>query len=109
MTAQELDKRLQPIKDYLKQNKKVEELLEMLASGSFVAVDFGSGLLCAYMDAISRELGDFSEDTWLDWFVWDNDFGKKKFEAVVGGKGIIVKNTKDLLKVIETWKREPAE
>ena len=105
MTAQELEERLQPIKDHLTQCEEVGKLLEMLASGSFVAVDFGNGLIQAYMDAISRELGDFGNETWLDWFVWENDFGVRGHECTANGKEYIVKNTADLLEVIEAWKQ----
>ena len=105
MTAQELDERLQPIKDYLQQCEEVGKLLEILASGSFVAVDFGNGLIHAYMDAISRELGDFSDETWLDWFIWENDFGVRGHECTVNGKIYTITNTADLLEVIEAWKK----
>ena len=105
MTAKELDERLQPIKDYLQQCKEASKILEIFASGSFVAVDFGSQLLHAYIDAISRELGDTGEDTWLDWFIWENEFGKKKYDAVVDGKTYVVKNTAVLLMVIKAWSK----
>ena len=105
MTAQELDERLQPIKDYRQRCDEANEALQKLAGDSFICVDIGDKLLDAYVAALSRELGDNSKDTWLSWFIWENDFGARGHECTVKGKEYIVKNTADLLEVIEAWKK----
>ena len=105
MTAQELDERLQPIKDYRQRCDEANEALQKWADNSFVCVDIGGKLLDAYVAALSRELGDNSKDTWLSWFIWENDFGVRGHECTVNGEKYTITNTADLLEVIEAWKK----
>jgi hypothetical protein len=46
----------------------------------------------------SKAIGD--DGNWLNWYIDDNYFGKKGFEAGVTGKIKPIKNYKDLLEVI---------
>lgn len=100
MTPKKLDELLEPIKNYLDKCREASKALEIFAPSSFICVDFASDLLNAYINAISREIGDYSKDTWLEWFIWENDFGNKKLSITVAGEEIVIKNTTDLLKAI---------
>lgn len=100
MTPKKLDELLEPIKNYLDKCREASKALEILSPNSFICVDFASDLLNAYINAISREIGDYSNETWLEWFIWENDFGNKNLSVTVAGEEIVIKNTADLLMVI---------
>ena len=105
MTPKKLDELLEPIKNYLDKCREASKALEIFAPSSFICVDFASDLLNAYINAISREIGDYSKETWVEWFIWENDFGARGHECTVKGKVYIIENTADLLEVIEAWKK----
>ena len=53
-----------------------------------------------YVKATSQIIGD--KDNWIDWYIWDNDCGKKGFEAKTHefNKMKKINTTKDLVKLI---------
>ncbi len=61
-------------------------------------------ILGKYTKLVSEKVGD--EQEWLDWFVWENDLGKKCLQVSLydGILSIKVKSIEDLLFVIEKTK-----
>lgn len=58
----------------------------------------------AYVETTSLLVGDASKsDSWLSWYIWDNECGKRKMEATVDGVTYKVTGTKVLAKVIQHW------
>jgi hypothetical protein len=54
----------------------------------------------AYTNAVSLLVGD--EGDWLNWFAWENDFGKKELQVGFSdGHKLAVKAVEDLLFVIK--------
>ena len=37
---------------------------------------------------------------WIDWYIYDNDYGKKSYECTIDSKTIIVTNTTQLAEII---------
>lgn len=62
------------------------------------AVSSMSTLFDKYTKLVSEKVGDKGE--WLEWYLWDNEAGKRGSEVTINGKKIKVKNLDDLLKVI---------
>jgi hypothetical protein len=55
----------------------------------------------SYAALVSDTIEDDNE--FVQWFIWDNDCGKRAFKVTFkNGKSIKVKTVKDLIKVIET-------
>ena len=42
------------------------------------------------------------QDSWISWYIYDNDMGKKDFVVTVGSKKFKVKTTKTLLRIINS-------
>lgn len=62
-------------------------------------------LLLAYTDSISTLVGDTS--TWLRWFHWENDMGKRGLEvSFKGGNTLSVKSIEDLLTILVMSERD---
>ena len=57
-----------------------------------------SGITYA-MNLISEKYGDTSE--WLSWYIYENEWGKKKMEAGESGKLKPITNLKDLWELME--------
>lgn len=53
----------------------------------------------AHTEALSILLGD--EEKWLEWYAFENRFGKKEYEAGCDNQMLIIKNFEDLLWIIE--------
>ena len=62
-------------------------------------------LFLAYTEVLSKNLGD--KDCLLDWYIWENDCGKKEFLAKASNweKSRKIKNLKDLEDLIIGCKR----
>lgn len=49
-------------------------------------------------DIVAEKIGD--RHKWLEWFIWENDWGKKEYEARFEGQERPIKTFEDLLWVI---------
>jgi hypothetical protein len=68
----------------------------IVPDGSFSDVLYKSNN--KYMEFLAEKIG--AED-WLEWYCWENDMGKKKFKASIGGgKEKSIKNIEDLTNLI---------
>lgn len=89
---------------YLNQYKMHIEQFEKISN----TVGFGDGPLCDSVYQLAEALIDACSDlikdkhSWIPWFVYDNEFGKRKFGAnFASGKEIRVETLDDLRRVIE--------
>ena len=53
-------------------------------------------------DRTSKPLG---PEGWIDWYIWDNDCGKKGYECKYNGKTIAVTNTKQLAEIMNSYEK----
>ena len=53
-----------------------------------------------YSDTLSKLLGDDTEDTWLDWYCYENDMGKKGYDAGYDGELKPITTLEDLADLI---------
>jgi len=89
---------------YLNQYKMHMDQFEKISN----TVGFGDGPLCDSVYQLAEALIDACSDlikdkhSWIPWFVYDNEFGKRKFGAnFASGKEIRVETLDDLRRVIE--------
>jgi len=52
------------------------------------------------MEILAAEVGDRA--TWIEWFIFENDWGKREYEVVIDKKEKKIKTFADLYKVIVT-------
>jgi hypothetical protein len=41
------------------------------------------------------------KDSWINWYIYENDWGNRKYTAGYDDKTTVIKNTKDLWKLIQ--------
>lgn len=78
--------------------QKLDVIFGFIASGSLFDIVWEN--FNAYTEALSVILGD--EEEWLEWYAFENKFGKKEYRAGCNDKMRKIKNFEDLLWVIET-------
>jgi len=91
---EEFEALLKPIKSYLEDLDRSNKAIDQLCPSSYATIDLGSNLLDSYIDVASKYIEDDSH--WIDWFTFENEFGKKKYECGCLGKMYKIKNEKDL-------------
>lgn len=99
MTLEKFEKYMLEIKKYLDSVDRASKAVQVLASDSFAIVDFAGPLLSAYIRLLSENVGDKSE--WIDWFVFENDFGKGGMVAGKEGDMQLVDTVEKLYNLIE--------
>ena len=101
MTRKELDKHLNIIKAHRNNVDNYIHAVKQLSEG--IAIDYSYDIECAYIKLVSELAGDTG--AWIDWYINENDFGRKKYEAGYDGKMKQIKSTRDLLDLIEEGKK----
>lgn len=91
ITVNEMERKLRVLKEYLERHHKLEHLLH--ANMSQIP------LVDAYIEALALAADD--KQGWIDWYVWENDFGRRKHKAGLKGNQIVVDRVGRLMKVIE--------
>ena len=101
MTRKELDKYLNVIKAHRRKVREYRNAVSKLSYG--VADDYAESLEESYIKLIAKLAGD--NGRWIDWYIYENDFGRRKHEAGYDGNTKPIKSTRDLLNLIEEYKR----
>jgi hypothetical protein len=101
MTRKELDKHLNIIKAHRGNVGNYIHAVKQLSEG--IAIDYSYDIECAYIKLVSELAGDTG--AWISWYIDENDFGRKKYEAGYDGKMKQIKSTRDLLNLIEEGKK----
>ena len=91
---------LNDISMFMNELDSLNEHISAIAQGA--VCDIGGHFLDSYIALLSESVGD--DDNWVDWFVWENDFGKKKLKAGYDGKEKKVCNVDQLWELIEEGK-----
>lgn len=100
ITQKEFSRRFKPIKEFLDDLDQMGVFVGSLLTGGPPTCNFGSNFLSAYADLLSAYVGDI-EDGWIDWYIWENDMGKKRMEAGYDGKLSKISSLKHLYKLIK--------
>ena len=59
-------------------------------------------LFDAIWSGFENMLAIMDEDSWISWYIYDNDMGKKELTVVIDSKEFKVKTTKMLLRIINS-------
>ena len=65
-------------------------------------VDFGNPLMAAINLIIDNNISHYTEreQEWINWYMWENDFGKQKEEVEVNGEVVVVESIEDLFAIM---------
>lgn len=72
------------LKEFIKEQDKLHAVLNVISPSSPGVCEFGDKFIDDYIKVVEIALGD--ENNWFSWFVFENDFGKKKLKVKVDNK-----------------------
>jgi hypothetical protein len=72
---------IQSLKDFFKEQDKLDAVLKVISPTSTGVCEFGNVFIDDYIRIVEIALGDTNQ--WVSWFVFENEFGKNKLEVKV--------------------------
>lgn len=84
-------------KDY-----KFTEFMESYLDGRFVPM-MNEYLTIAIEKLVNDAFYDNCDESWFSWFVYENDFGKKKLSAWVDEKEYVISSPSNFYDFVEKW------
>jgi hypothetical protein len=108
MTSQEKIDLIQELRETIEQLDEARDDLDRVVGGNpegqiYQAIARAVDLA---IDCVAVAVGDTKEDGWLDWFVYDNSWGEKGYEAGLIGDLRPVRTIADIVDLIEKSKGE---
>jgi len=76
MTYNEFKTACDKLKDFFAEQDRLQKVVEVISPDSNGVIEFGNWFVDAYVNLMAIALND--EHDWVSWFVFDNDFGRKK-------------------------------
>lgn len=86
------------LKAFIKEQEKLSNVLKVISPSGTGVVEFGNEFIEDYIRIISISINDYYE--WYGWFVFDNNYGKNRLSAYLGGKQYIIKDCKSFYEFI---------
>ena len=86
------------LKAFIKEQEKLSNVLKVISPSGTGVVEFGNEFIEDYIRIISISINDYYE--WYGWFVFDNDYGRNRLSAYLGGKQYIIKDCKSFYEFI---------
>lgn len=80
------------LKAFRIEQKKLQVVLDVISPSGTGVVEFGNDFVDDYIRIVSICINDYHG--WYSWFVYDNDYGKKRLSAYLEGKEYIIKDCK---------------
>ena len=97
MTYQQFYYSMLNLKEFIKEQDKLNAVIKVISPTSTGVVEFGNKFIDDYIRIVEDALNDPAN--WVSWFVFDNDFGKKKLKVVVNGKSFNICDEKQFYDV----------
>ena len=69
------------LKQFLKEQDKLNNVLKVISPTSTGVVEFGNEFIDGYINVVEIALGD--NYNWFSWFIFENDFGAKKLTVII--------------------------
>ena len=98
MTKELFVKSIKAIKDQKIKEEKLCKDLNVLIDGHFVC-HFNEPILISLIEVLADSMGD--KDEWIEWWLWDTNFGKDHNEVKVKGRSYCIKTAGDLYKFLK--------
>jgi len=84
---------IERIKKFIEEQHKLGSLARVISPSGTNVCEFGSEFLEDYIRLLEIICLD-TETNWISWFIFENDFGKRKYTVIVDGKNYIIDNEK---------------
>lgn len=102
MTLKEFESYMDVIKKHQAEIDAATKALEIFAPSSYIYVEIGDQLLSAYIKLLGQNVGD--DNDWIEWFIEENDWGRKAFEVSWENEERVIRKVEDLYNLIQ-WKQ----
>lgn len=89
---------IQSLKDFIKEQDKLDAVLKIISPTSTGVCEFGNKFIDDYIKILEIALGDTSQ--WVSWFVFENDFGNKRLEVRVNDIEYEISNERQFFDII---------
>jgi aspartate/tyrosine/aromatic aminotransferase len=99
MTYEQFLSSVNNLKAFNKELDKLNDVLQVLSPSGTGTCEIGHKFIDDYISLIELALGDNSNS--ISWFVFDNEFGKKKLSCYLDGKEYKIRNEKDMYKFLK--------
>ena len=76
MEYEDFYKAMDSIREFMKEQDKLNELLQVISQSSTVVCEIGNKFIDVYIKIVEISLGDTNQ--WVSWFVFENEFGKNR-------------------------------
>lgn len=98
MNYKEFNAAIKNLKKFMEEQDKLNKLLRFITSSDYVYSELGNKFIDDYIDLLRKLNND--EDDWISWFVFENDFGKRKRKAIINNKELTISTTRELYKIM---------
>ena len=106
MTLNEFEKRMLILEAYQDECKGITRTFQEFLDGFFV-MTLGDKLIESYIELIAEKVEDDSK--WIEWFIYENEWGLKKYTAGFEGEMKPIANLRDLYDLIKDKRTEVKE
>jgi hypothetical protein len=102
MTYEQFFNSIKNLKDFLLELQKLQDVLDVLSPSGTGVCEIGHKFIDDYISLIEITLGD--KDEFVNWFVFENDFGNKNLSCHYQEREYVIKNEKDMYDFITILK-----
>jgi len=81
----------------MKEQEKLDNVIKVISPSGTNVCEFGNEFIENYIDLLEKSVND--ELKLIGWFVFDNDFGKKKLTLSINNKEYIISSEKKLFDI----------
>ncbi len=81
----------------MKEQEKLDNVIKVISPSGTNVCEFGNEFIENYIDLLEKSVND--ELKLISWFVFDNDFGKKKLTLSINNKEYIISSEKKLFDI----------
>ena len=83
-------KAINGLKNFFNEQEKLKNVLDIISPSNTGVVEFGNWFVDDYIKLLEYAMSD--EDEWINWFIFENDFGKKHMMCIIDKIEYIISN-----------------
>jgi hypothetical protein len=90
---------LKQLQNIIEQRKQLEKVFK--DAGEVGIIDINGQFFDAIWKAIESITSVLDPEGWIDWYIYENDYGKGRMKAYISGRESIIESTKDLYELMK--------
>ena len=85
------------LKNFINEQEKLHDVLKVISPSGTGVCEFGNQFIDDYISLLEKSIND--DNNMVSWFVFENDFGDKKYKIHINNIDYKITNTKELFDV----------